>query len=92
MGYYLYMVGLYPLHFVVNMATLLFQKYFGTTHVVTIRGTIFNINTIILIAIAAGLVNLVLFILFYYPDIFPAMARCLRKKKNIIPIILMLLT
>ena len=76
-----YMVGLYPLHFVVNMASLLFQKYFGTTHVVTIRGIIFNINTIILIAIAAGLVNLVLFILFYYPDIFPAMARCLHKRK-----------
>ena len=71
-----YMVGLYPLHFVVNMTTLLFEKYFGTTNVVTISGIIFNINTIIWIAIGAGLVNLILFILFYYPDIFVVMGRC----------------
>ena len=71
-----YMVGLYPLHFVVNVTTLLFEKYFGTTNVITISGIIFNINTIILIAIGAGLVNLVLFILFYYPDIFVVMGRC----------------
>ena len=65
-----FMVGLYPLHFVVNMTTLVFERYFSDTDVITIRGHILNYNNVVLVAILTGLANLILFILFYYANFF----------------------
>ena len=70
-----FMVGLYPLHFVVNMTALVFERYFANTDVITIRGQIFNYNNIVLVAMSTGLANLVLFVLFYYPNFFCAVFR-----------------
>jgi len=75
-----FMFGLYPLHFVVNMTTLLFERYFSDTDVITIRGHILNYNNIVLIAILTGLANMVLFVLFYYPNFFSVTLRLTSKK------------
>ena len=70
-----FMIGLYPLHFVVNMTTLVFERYFSDTDVIRIRGHIFDYNKVILVAILTGLANSILFILFYYPNFFSALLR-----------------
>ena len=75
-----FMIGIYPLHFVVNMATLVFERYFSNTDVITIRGHIFNYNNIVLFAIFTGIANLILFVLFYYPNIFYLAIRSTAKK------------
>jgi len=75
-----FMVGLYPLHFVVNVTTLVFERYFSDTDVITIRGEIFNYNNVVLVAILTGLANLILFILFYYPNFFFVALRSITKK------------
>ena len=53
-----FMVGLYPLHFVVNMTTLVFERYFSDTDIITIRGQIFHYNNVIIMALLTGLANL----------------------------------
>ena len=66
-----FMVGLYPLHFVVNMTALVFEKYFSSIEVFAIQGYIFNYNNVVLVAIFSGVANLFFFTLFYYaPNIF----------------------
>ena len=75
-----FMVGLYPLHFVVNMTALVFERYFSGTDVITIHGQIFNYNNIVLVAILTGLANLVFFIHFYYPNFFFVVLRSTAKK------------
>ena len=70
-----FMIGLYPLHFVVNMTTLVFERYFSDTDVIRIRGHIFDYNKVILVATLTGLANSILFILFYYPNFFSALLR-----------------
>ena len=65
-----FMVGLYPLHFVVNMTTLVLERFFSDTNVIAIRGEIFNYNNVVLVAMLTGIANLILFILFYYPNFF----------------------
>ena len=75
-----FMIGIYPLHFVVNMATLVFERYFSNTDVITIRGHIFNYNNIVLFAIFTGIANLILFAVFYYPNIFYLALRSTAKK------------
>ena len=69
-----YMVGLYPLHYIVNLACLLFTLYFPSIDSITIRGTIININLVILVGILSGVLNFIFFVLFYYPTIFCALA------------------
>ena len=75
-----FMIGLYPLHFVVNMTTLVFERYFADTDVITIRGQIFSYNNVVLVAILTGLANMVLFILFYYPNFFFVVLRSAARK------------
>ena len=73
-----FMIGLYPLHFVVNMTTLVFERYFSESEVIAIRGQIFKFNfnfifsynIIVLVGILTGLANLKFFLFFYYPDFF----------------------
>ena len=78
-----FMVGLYPLHFVVNMSTLVFERYFSDTDIITIRGQIFHFNDVIIMALLTGLANLILFIVFYYPNFFLAIAaKSMEKQKT----------
>ena len=69
-----YMVGLYPLHFIVNLACLVFTLYFPSIDSITIRGTIINIDYVLLTGILAGVLNFLFFVLFYYPRIFCILA------------------
>ena len=75
-----FMVGLYPLHFVVNMTALAFERFFSDTDVIVVRGHIFNYNNIVLVAMSTGLANLVLFVLFYYPNFFCAVFRFIHDR------------
>ena len=77
-----FMVGLYPLHFVVNITSLVFERYFSNTDVITIRGQTFNYNNVVLLAILIGLANFILFILFYYPNFFDVALRLTARKTS----------
>ena len=77
-----FMVGLYPLHFVVNITSLVFERYFSNTDVITIRGQTFNYNNVVLLAILIGIANFILFILFYYPNFFDVALRLTARKTS----------
>ena len=65
-----FMVGLYPLHFVVNMTSLIFMRYFSNRDVITIRGKIFNYDDVVFAALLTGIANIIFFVFFYYPSFF----------------------
>ena len=75
------MVGLHPLHFVVNITTLVLEMYFSDTDF-KITMQILNYKKIVLIAILTGLANLILFILFFYPNFFFVALRLTAKKRS----------
>ena len=76
-----FMVGLFPLHFVVNMTALVFERYFSSIEVFAIQGYIFNYNIAVLVAIFSGVANLFFFALFYYtPNIFAFVTKLTAKK------------
>ena len=75
------MVGLFPLHFVVNMTALVFERYFSSIEVFAIQGFIFTYNNVVLAAIFSGVANLFFFTLFYYtPNIFAFVTKLTAKK------------
>ena len=76
-----FMVGLFPLHFVVNMTALVFEKYFSNIEVFAIQGYIFNYNNVVLAAIFTGVANLFFFTLFYYtPNNFAFVTKLTAKR------------
>ena len=60
--------------------TLVFERYFADTDVITVRGKILDYKTIVLVAILTGLANLILFTLFCYPNFFIVVLKLMGKK------------
>ena len=75
-------VGIYPLHFVVNITTLLLIQCFSTTSEITVNGIILNITLLINMALVAGVLNLVLLIFYYYPRILTVAVMSMKNKNK----------
>ena len=64
-----YTLGLYPLHYIVNITTLLFLHFFSTNDFIIFNGIIFYTNYITIVAFTAAFLNLVFLLFFLYPNI-----------------------
>ena len=72
-----YMIGLYPFHFIVNQASLVFLMYFGYIDTLHFNNVKVDVNMVIWIGIGSGCLNLILLVLFYYTNLF-----CMQSPKK----------
>ena len=80
-----YTIGLLPLHFIVNITALLFLYFFTTTDFIVMNGLILNVNYTIFVAFLSSLLNIVLLLFFFYPNILAIFLKFIRnsmKKTN----------
>ena len=60
-----YMIGLYPFHFIVNQASLVFLMYFGYIDTLHFNNVKVDVNMVIWIGIGSGCLNLILLVLLH---------------------------
>ena len=77
-----YTIGLLPLHFVVNITALLFLYFFSTTDFIVINGLILNVNYTIFAALSSSVLNMVLLLFFFYPNILAIGLKSIRNSKK----------